>query len=162
VRALLRLVYGATLRGLIALGGAVAGYGATWMFTTSGVMPSNALVIAGLVLCALAAAALFRAERRATGIWPALLIVSLPFSLYALSSLGVPECPQPHPLLTAAYTCAPVGSHALAVIAPLISSPVCADGLGSPRPRAFPAVGCALAIAWRAYRPPNPEDCSPS
>lgn len=121
MRAFLGLVYGAIVRGLTALGGAVAGYGATGMFTSGGLEPPNALVIAGLVLCAIAAAALFRAERRVTGIWPALLIVGLPFSLYALASLGVPECPQPHPPLTAAYTCAPVGSHALAVVGPLVS-----------------------------------------
>jgi len=116
-----RLMYSAALRGLATLGGAVAAYGATGMFTSGGVMPPNALVIAGLALCLLTGAALWRSERRFTGLWPSLLISAVPYSLYALSSLGTAECPQPHPLLTQTYTCAPVGSHALAIASPLLA-----------------------------------------
>jgi hypothetical protein len=116
-----RLAFGALLRALTAIGGAVAGYGATGMFTTAGLMPPNALVYAGLVLCGLAAALLWSAERRLSGLWPALLI-GLPFSLYAFSSLGVQECRAPYLPITPNYSCAPVGSHALAVIAPLVTA----------------------------------------
>jgi len=31
------------------------------------------------------------------------------------------ECPQPHAPLTQLYTCAPVGTHAIAVIAPAVT-----------------------------------------
>lgn len=117
----LRLIYSAALRGLATLGGAVAAYGATGMFTSGVVMPPNALVIAGLALCVLAGAALWRSERRVTGLWPALLISAIPYSLYALSSLRTTECPQPHPPLTPTYTCAPVGSDALAIASPLLA-----------------------------------------
>lgn len=75
----------------------------------------------GLALCLLTAAALWRSERRTTGMWPALLISAVPYSLYALSSFGTTECPQPHPPLTPTYTCAPVGTHALAIVSPLIA-----------------------------------------
>ena len=93
--ALLRLLYSALLRGVATLGGAVTAYGATGMFTSGGVMPPNALVVAG--------------------------ISAVPYSLYALSSFGTTECPQPHPPLTPTYTCAPVGTHALAIVSPLIA-----------------------------------------
>jgi hypothetical protein len=109
------------LRTLMAVGGAIAAYGATGMFTTGGIMPPNMLVIAGLAQCVLAALALWSSERTVTGIWPALLIAAVPFSLYALGSLDREECPQPHPPITATYSCAPVGSRALAVIAPAVA-----------------------------------------
>lgn len=118
---LAKLGYAVLLRVLAAVGAAIAGYGATGMFTTGGIMPPNAIVVAGLVACGAAMLALLSSERTVTGIWPALLIVAVPFSLYAIGSLGRDECPQPHPPLTQAYSCGPVGSHALAVIAPLVT-----------------------------------------
>ena len=116
------LAFAALVRALAAVGGAVASYGATGMFTSAGVMPPNALVVAGVGLSGLAAFFLWLAERRLGGLWPALLIFGVPFSLYAISSLGIEECPQPHPLLTAAYSCAPVGARALAIIAPVVTA----------------------------------------
>jgi hypothetical protein len=109
------------LRALLATGGAIAAYGATGMFTTGGITPPNAIVVVGLAACAAAALALWSSERTLTGIWTALLIAAVPFSLYSIGSLGQDECPQPHPPLTGTYSCAPVGSHALAVIAPAVT-----------------------------------------
>ena len=105
------------LRALMAVGGAIAAYGTTGMFTTAGVMPPNAIVIAGLVACGAAGLALWSSERSLTGAWTALLIAGVPFALYGVGAFGRDECPQPHPPLGPTYTCAPVGSHALAVIA---------------------------------------------
>ena len=116
-----KLGYALLLRALAAVGGAIALYGAYGMFTTAGVMPPNAIVIAGLAACGAAALALWSSERTLTGIWPALLIVAVPLSLSAFGSLSQDECPQPHPPLTAAYNCATVGSHPLAVIAPAVT-----------------------------------------
>jgi hypothetical protein len=113
--------YAVLLRTLMAVGGAIAAYGATGMFTTGGVEPPNAIVIAGLVACGAAALALWSSERTLTGIWTALLIAAVPFSLYSIGSWSQEECPQPHPPLTATYSCAPVGTHALAVIAPAVA-----------------------------------------
>jgi hypothetical protein len=113
--------YALLLRTLMAVGGAIAAYGATGMFTTAGIMPPNAIVIAGLVACGAAALALWSSERTLTGIWTALLIAAVPFSLYSLGSVGQDECPQPHPPITAEYRCNPVGSHALAVIGPAVT-----------------------------------------
>ena len=116
-----RFGYAVLLRTLMAVGGAIAAYGATGMFTSGGIMPPNIIVIAGLALCVLAALSLRSSEGTVTGIWPALLIAAVPFSLYALGSLDQEECPQPHPPITATYSCAPVGSHAIAVIAPAVA-----------------------------------------
>jgi hypothetical protein len=113
--------YAVLLRTLMAVGGAIAAYGATGMFTTGGITPPNIIVIAGLALCVLAALALRSSEGTFAGIWTALLIAAVPFSLYAFGSLGQEECPQPHPPITPTYSCAPVGSHALAVIAPAVA-----------------------------------------
>jgi hypothetical protein len=113
--------YAVLLRTLMAVGGAIAAYGATGMFTTGGILPPNIIVIAGLGLCVLAALSLRSSEGRLTGVWPALLISAVPFSLYAFGSLSQEECPQPHPPITATYSCAPVGSHALAVISPAVA-----------------------------------------
>jgi hypothetical protein len=113
--------YAVLLRTLVAMAGAIAAYGATGMFTTAGIMPPNPIVIAGLAGCGAAALALWSSERTVTGIWTALLVAAVPFSLYSIGSLGQDECPQPHPPLTATYSCAPVGSHALAVIAPAVT-----------------------------------------
>jgi hypothetical protein len=116
-----RFGYAVLLRTLGAVGGAIAAYGATGMFTSSGIMPPNPIVIAGLFAFGAAALALWSSERTLTGIWPALLIAAVPFSLYAIGSLGQDECPQPHPPITQAYSCAVVGSHALAFIAPVVT-----------------------------------------
>jgi hypothetical protein len=113
--------YALLLRTLMAVGGAIAAYGATGMFTTAGIMPPNAIVIAGLVACGAAALALWSSERPLTGIWTALLIAAVPFSHNSLGSLGQDECPQPHPPITAGYRCSPVGSHALAVTGPAVT-----------------------------------------
>jgi hypothetical protein len=118
---LARFGYAVLLRTLVAAGGAIAAYGATGMFTTAGIMPPNAIVIAGLAACGVGALALWSSERTLTGIWTALLIAAVPFSLYSIGSWGQQECPQPHPPLTATYRCAPVGTHALAVIAPVVT-----------------------------------------
>ncbi len=113
--------YAVLLRTLMAVGGAITAYGATGMFTSGGIMPPNMIVIVGLVACGAAALALWSSERIITGIWPALLIAAVPFSLYAIGSFGQDECPQPDPPITPTYSCAPVGTHALAVIAPAVT-----------------------------------------
>jgi hypothetical protein len=115
------LGYALLLRAFTALGGAIAAYGAAGMFTTGGIMPPNAIVIAGLAACIAAALALWSSERTLSGIWPALLMVAVPFSLYGIGSLDRDECPQPHLPLTQLYSCRPAGSHALAVIAPAVT-----------------------------------------
>lgn len=116
-----RLGYALLLRTLVAVGGAIAAYGATGMFTTAGITAPNAIVLAGLAASGAAALALWKSERTLTGIWPALLVAAVPFSLYAIGSLDRDECPQPHAPLTQLYTCAPVGTHAIAVIAPAVT-----------------------------------------
>jgi hypothetical protein len=121
MRRLLSLAYAVVLRALASIGGAVTAYGATRMFTTAGIMPPNVIVIAGLGLCAAVVLALWAAERRLSGIWPALVLVGVPFSLYALGSWATVECPPDHPPITPAFSCSPVGTHALAVVAPVIT-----------------------------------------
>jgi hypothetical protein len=118
---LAKFAYAVLLRTLMAIGGAIAAYGATGMFTSAGIMPPNVIVIVGLVACGAAALALWSSERKLTGVWTALLVAGVPFSLYAIGSWGQDECPQPHPPITAGYSCAPVGSHALAVIGPAVT-----------------------------------------
>jgi hypothetical protein len=113
-----KLGYALWLRALAAVGGAIALYGIYGMFTTAGIMPPNAIVLAGLAAAGAAGLALWSSERTLAGVWPALLIAAVLLSLSALGSLSQNECPQPHPPLTATYSCATVGSHALAVIAP--------------------------------------------
>jgi hypothetical protein len=113
--------YAVLLRTLTAMGGAVAAYGATGMFTSGGIMPPNAIVIAGLVMCGASLLALWASERTLTGVWPALLIAAVPYSLYAIGSWSATECPPGHPPITPTYSCAPVGSHALAVISPIVA-----------------------------------------
>jgi hypothetical protein len=113
--------YALLLRALTVVGGAIAAYGATGMFTTGGFTPPNAIVIAGLAACGAAGLALWSSERTLSGMWPALLIAAVPFSLYGLGSLDREECPQPHAAITQLYSCGPVGSHALAFIAPAVT-----------------------------------------
>lgn len=121
VRRLARVAYAVLLRALAAIGGAVTAYGATGMFTTGGIMPPNVIVIAGLGLCGAVLLALRESERRLSGAWPALVIIGTPFSLYALGSWATVECPTDHPPITPTFSCSPVGTHALAVIAPILT-----------------------------------------
>ncbi len=116
-----RVVFAALLRGLAAMGGATSAYGATAMFTTSGIFPPNPIVLAGIAMCAVVALLLVRTDRSIRGIWPALLIAAVPYTLYAWGSFGVEECPQPHPPITATYFCAPIGTHAIGVVAPVLA-----------------------------------------
>ena len=120
-RRLARFGYAVLLRALASMGGAVTAYGATGMFTTGGIMPPNVIVIAGLGLCAVVILALWSSERRLGGIWPALLLVGLPFSLYALGSWATAECAPDHPRITPTFSCSPVGTHELAIIAPIVT-----------------------------------------
>ncbi len=117
-----KLGYALFLRALTGVGGAIAAYGATGMFTTAGITPPNAIVIAGLAASGGAALALWSSERTLSGIWPALLIAAVPFSLWAIGSLDRDECsPLTRVPITQRYSCRPVGSHALAVIAPAVT-----------------------------------------
>ncbi len=70
----LQLLYAAFLRALAFIGGAIAAYGATGIFTSSGLMPPNPLVWTGLAATAIVATALWSHERRPSGLWPALAI----------------------------------------------------------------------------------------
>jgi hypothetical protein len=120
-RRLLRFGYAVLLRALASIGGAVSAYGATGMFTTAGIMPPNVIVIVGLGLCAAVILALWSSERRLSGIWPAFLLAGVPFSLYALGSWATAECAPDHPPITPTFSCSPVGTHALAVVAPILT-----------------------------------------
>jgi hypothetical protein len=117
----MRLLYAAFLRGLAFIGGAITAYGATAMFTSGGYMPPNAIVLIGLGASLLVAATLWISERRLTGLWPALAIIGIPYALTALGSLGQAECAPPFRPVGSDYSCAPVGSHAIAVVAPLLT-----------------------------------------
>lgn len=104
------------------MGGALAAYGATGMFTSGGLRPPNPIVLAGVAFVVIVLAAMWLTERRASGIWPALLISAVPYSLYALGSLAQPECTEPYRAITPEYSCAPVGTRAIAVVAPLLAA----------------------------------------
>ena len=117
-----RLLFAAIVRALAAAGGAITAYGATAMFTSNGVEPPNAIVYAGLAVSAAVAVVLLVRDRSLRGTWPALLVLGVPYALYAFGSWGVAECPQPHPLIGSGYTCAPVGSHAIAIAAPVLAA----------------------------------------
>ena len=116
-----KLGYALLLRVLTAVGGAIAAYGATGMFTTGGITPPNAIVIVGLAAAAAAALALWSSERTRTGVWTALLIAAVPFSLYAIGSWGTNEWSEAHPPITQSYSCGPVGTHAIAIIGPAVT-----------------------------------------
>lgn len=103
------------------MGGALTAYGATAMLSTAGIMPPNSIVIAGLAICALTVVVMVASERRLDGIWPALLLIGLPYSLYAFGSWSVAECPPDHPPITSTFSCSPVGTHAIAVVAPVVT-----------------------------------------
>jgi len=104
------------------MGGALTAYGATGMFSTAGFMPPNPIVFAGLAICALTVVVMVASERRRMdGIWPALLLIGLPYSLYAFGSWSIAECPPDHPPITPAFSCSPVGTHALAVVALVVT-----------------------------------------
>lgn len=118
---LLGFGYAIVLRVLVATGGAIAAYGATAMFTSAGVEPPNIIVIVGVVTSALIAIALWTRERRLDGIWPALMVVGIPYALYAFGSWATTECPADHPPITPTYSCSPVGTHAIAIVAPLLA-----------------------------------------
>jgi hypothetical protein len=109
------------VRALAAIGGAVTAYGAAGMFSTAGIMPPNAIVLIGLGLCAVMIPMLWSSEHRLSGIWPALLLVGLPFALYALGSWSTAECAPDHPPITPTFSCSPVGTHGIAVVAPVIT-----------------------------------------
>jgi hypothetical protein len=121
VRRALRFVFAALVRALVAMGGALTAYGATGMFSTAGFMPPNPIVIAGLAICALTVVVMVASERRMDGVWPALLLIGVPYSLYAFGSWSVAECPPDHPPITPTFSCSPVGTHAIAVVAPVVT-----------------------------------------
>lgn len=113
--------YAVVVRAILAAAGALAAYGATGMFTTAGIMPPNQLVLVGAAAAAVCVAALWVREHRVDGFWVALL-PAVPYALYAFGSWTVAECPPDHPPLTPVYSCAPVGTHAIAVVAPLLAA----------------------------------------
>lgn len=117
----IRIIFAAIVRGLAAIGGAITAYGATVMFTTAGVEPPNAIVFAGLVICLAVAVVLWSESRSIAGLWPAILIAAVPYALYAWGDLALAECPQPHPPITPTYACAPIGTHAIAIAAPIVT-----------------------------------------
>jgi hypothetical protein len=123
IRRALRSAFAVLLRVLAAMGGAVAAYGATGMFTSGGLMPPNVIVLAGLAMCGLTVVALAVSERRLDGLWPALLSIGVPNALYALGSWSVSECAPDHSPITSLspLTCSPVGTHAIAIVAPVIA-----------------------------------------
>jgi hypothetical protein len=91
------------------------------MFTTSGIGPPNAIVLAGLAACLAVGAIILSQDRSLRGLWPALLIVGVPYALSAWGSFGLAECPQPHPPISPTYSCAPVGTHLIGVVAPVVA-----------------------------------------
>src|SRR3954471_2400861 len=121
MRRLIAFAYAVLVRTLGAVGGAIAAYGATGMFTTGGIMPPNAIVNIGVLACVLVAFALWVRERRLDGLWPALLIIGVPYALYALRLWSATECPPNAPPQTPEFSCAPVGTHAIAIAAPVIA-----------------------------------------
>jgi hypothetical protein len=123
IRRALRFAFAVLLRTLAAVGGAVAAYGATGMFTSSGIEPPNAIVYAGLAMLGMTIVVLLVNEHRLDGLWPALLVLGVPYSLYAFGSWSVAECARDHPPITSLnpLTCSPVGTHAIAIVAPIIT-----------------------------------------
>ena len=121
LRRLVAFAYAVLIRTLGAVGGAIAAYGATGMFTTAGIMPPNAIVNVGALAIVLVSLALWRRERRLDGLWPALLIIGVPYALYAFGSWSATECPPNAPPQTPEYSCAPVGTHAIGVVAPALA-----------------------------------------
>lgn len=119
----MRFGFAVLLRALVAIGGAVTAYGATGMFTSGGLRPPNAIVIAGLAMFSLIIVALIASEHRIEGIWPALMITGVPYAQYALGSWSVTECAPDHPAITSLdpLTCSPAGTHAIAIVAPVIA-----------------------------------------
>jgi len=90
------------------------------MFSTAGFMPPNPIVIAGLAICALTVVVMIASERRIDGVWPGFIVIGLPYSLYAFGSWSSAECPPDHPPITPTFSCSPVGTHAIAVVAPIV------------------------------------------
>ena len=117
----LAFAYAVVVRAILAAAGALAAYGATGMFTSAGIMPPNPLVLIGGAAAAVCVAALAAKERRVDGLWVALL-PAIPYALYAIGMWSTAECPPDHPPITPTYSCAPVGTHAIAVVAPLLAA----------------------------------------
>ncbi len=120
IRRALRFAFAVLLRALAAIAGAVTAYGATGMFTSAGVQRPNAIVFAGLAMCALTVVWLWVRERRLVGIWPALWLIGVPNALYAFGSWSTAECLPDHPPVTPTFSCSPVGTHAIAIAAPIL------------------------------------------
>jgi hypothetical protein len=121
IRRALAFAYAVLIRTLGAVGGAIAAYGATGMFTTGGISPPNAIVNVGVLAIGLVAVALWSKERRLEGLWPALLIIAVPYALYAFGSWSIAECPPNPPPQTPEFSCAPVGTHAIGIVAPILA-----------------------------------------
>lgn len=119
----MRFAFAVLLRVLVAMGGAVTAYGATAVFTSGGLQLPNAIVLAGLAMLGVAIVVLVVIERRLEGVWPALLIIGVPYALIALGSWSVSECAADHPPITSidSLTCAPVGTHAISIVAPIVA-----------------------------------------
>ena len=118
----MRFAFAILARALVAIAGAVTAYGATGMFTSGGLRPPNAIVLAGLAMCGVTIVLLALTERRLEGIWPTFLLIGVPYALYALESWSVSECAPDHPPITSLspLSCSPVGTHAIAIVAPVI------------------------------------------
>ena len=114
-------LYAVLLRVLIAMGGALAAYGATGMFSSAGIMPPNALVTAGGLIVLFIAAVLWLKEKRLEGVWAAVLLPAVAYSFYALGSWATPECTPPYAPITPAHNCGVVGTHAIAIVAPILA-----------------------------------------
>ena len=92
------------------------------MFTTAGIMPPNAVMNVGLLALACVSIALWGRERRLDGLWPAFIIIGVPFALYSFGSWSATECPPNPPPQTPEFSCAPVGTHAIGAVAPVIAT----------------------------------------
>ena len=121
LRRAIGFLYAVLIRTLGAVGGAIAAYGATGMFTTAGITPPNAIVNVGALVIGLVAIALWLRERRLDGLWLAILVIAVPYALYALGSWSQAECPPNAPPITPTFSCAPVGTHAIAIAAPILA-----------------------------------------
>jgi hypothetical protein len=113
--------YAVLMRALAAIGGGILAYGATAIFTSAGIEPPNGIVNIGALACGFVAVALWMRERRLEGLWPALLIIGVPYALYAWGSFAQAECAPNHPPITPAFSCAPIGTHAIGVVAPVVA-----------------------------------------
>ena len=113
--------YAVLLRVLLVMGGALAAYGATGIFSSAGIMPPNGLVTGGGLFVLFVAAVLWLKERRLDSLWAAVLLPAIAYSLYALGSWPTPECTPPYEPITPTHSCGPVGTHAIAIVAPILT-----------------------------------------